>query len=100
MSMSGSATPVITLYTTPKAFVGHNGLIQRNAIASWLRLRPTVDIMLLGADAGTAEIAAEFKIKHVPAVEKNEFGTPLLSSLFKTAEANSTSNWLMLINAD
>jgi len=99
-AMNGSTTPIITLFTAPKAFVGHIGLIQRNAIESWLRLRPTVDILLLGTDAGTAEIAAEFKLKHIPTIERNEFGTPLVSSLFKTVEGHSASKWLMLINAD
>ena len=99
-AMNGSTTPIITLFTAPKAFVGHIGLIQRNAIESWLRLRPVADIIVLGTDAGTAEIAAEFKLKHIPEIERNEFGTPLVSSMFKTAENNSTSKWLMMINAD
>ena len=29
----------ITLFAAPKAFVGHTGIIQRNAIASWNQLR-------------------------------------------------------------
>jgi hypothetical protein len=31
---------VFTLFTVPKAFEGHIGVIQRNAFGSWARLRP------------------------------------------------------------
>jgi hypothetical protein len=49
---------MITLFSTPKPFVGHVGVIQRNAILSWQRLHPDVEIILVGEDAGTAEVCA------------------------------------------
>jgi hypothetical protein len=92
--------PTVTIYTVPKAFTGHIGVIQRNAIASWMRLRPTADIVLLGSDQGTAEVASEFGLRHLPNIKTNQFGTPLLNSIMEIAEANSSSEWLMLINTD
>ena len=35
----------ITIFTIPKAFEGHNGIIQRNAIKSWLKLDPRPHII-------------------------------------------------------
>lgn len=92
--------PTVTIYSVPKAFTGHIGVIQRNAIASWTRLRPTADIVLLGSDQGTAEIASEFGLRHLPNIQTNQFGTPLLNSIMETVEKNSSSEWLMLINTD
>jgi len=42
---------MLTLFTVPKAFVGHIGLIQRNAIRSWQACVPDAQIMLFGCDA-------------------------------------------------
>lgn len=52
---------MITIFSTPKPFRGHFEIIQRNAIQSWLRLRPGCEIILLGNDEGTAE----FNLRHV-----------------------------------
>jgi len=37
---------MLTLFTIPKAFQGHTGVIQRNAIRSWTLLRPECEIIL------------------------------------------------------
>lgn len=54
---------VFTLFTIPKAFADHIGVIQRNAIGSWARLQrenqPRPEIILFGNDPGTAEISRE-----------------------------------------
>ena len=92
--------PEITIYSAPKAFEGHIGLIQTNAIQSWLALGPRVEVILLGRDAGVAEIADQLGIRHIPDIKTNKFGTPLLSSLMATAEANSAAPFLCMINAD
>ena len=90
----------ITIFTMPKAFKGHIDIIQRNAIKSWTLLKPRPEIILLGDDEGTSEIAKEFSLKHVPDVERNELGTPLLNSMFAVAEANSSNSIIAYVNAD
>jgi len=57
---------VLTLFTIPKAFNGHIAVIQRNAIQSWMRLHPEIEIILFGADEGTAEAAREFGLRYEP----------------------------------
>jgi len=40
------ATP-LTIFAIPKAFRGHIGVIQRNAIETWTRMRPAPQVLLL-----------------------------------------------------
>lgn len=91
---------MLTLFAVPKAFHGHVEVIQRNAIQSWLRLRPVCEIILLGEEAGTAAVAAEFNICHVPRVARNEYGTPVLNSVFEEAEPAGTHETMCYVNAD
>jgi hypothetical protein len=95
-----SATSLLTIFATPKKFEGHIGVIQRNAIESWTRMRPQPEIILFGTDAGTAEIAAEFGLRHVPSVKCNEWGTPLVSDLFEQAEHLCQTKVLAYVNSD
>ncbi len=91
---------MISFYTIPKGFSGHIGVIQRNAIRSWLALRPKIEILLLGDDPGTAEFAAANGLTHLPGIDRNEFGTPLLSSVIEKGEAAASNPIVCWINAD
>jgi len=91
---------MISFFSIPKPFKGHNNIIQRNAIKSWLHLRPTPEVILFGDDDGVRETAHELSIKNIPNVEKNEFGTPLLSSAFSSAQKLAKNNILMYANSD
>lgn len=92
--------PLITFFSAPKSFTNpHIAMIQRNAIKSWTLLED-VEVILLGDEAGLAEIAKEFNIKHFPNVKVNENGVPLISSMFEIARENSNSDLLCIINAD
>ncbi|MCA1899256.1 MAG: hypothetical protein LDL50_00980 [Chloroflexi bacterium] len=92
--------PLITLFSAPKPFANpHIATIQRNAIQSWTLL-PDVEVILLGAERGLAEAAQELGVKHIPHVECNAGGTPLISSMFKLARENSGGDLLCIVNAD
>jgi hypothetical protein len=91
---------MLTIFSAPKAFRGHVGIIQENAIRSWSSLKPTPKIILFGDDAGTAEFAAELGVQVVTSVETNTHGTPLVSSLFSQADALAASEVLAFVNAD
>ncbi len=91
---------MLTIFAIPKPFTGEFAHIQRNAIHSWSRLEPLVEIILFGNEAGTAEIAAEFNLRHVPTVARNEAGTPLVSDLFEQARQLAAHEWLCYVNAD
>lgn len=91
---------MLTLFTIPKPFRGNINIIQRNAIQSWLKLFPKCEIILFGDDEGVAEVAEEFGILHISEIEKNEFGTPLLSSAFNLAQKLAKNEILVYINTD
>jgi hypothetical protein len=91
---------MLTIFTTPKQFSGQFDVIQRNAIRSWLQLRPPCEVILLGDDNGTAEVASEFGVRQVPDVARNELGTPLVNALFQQAERFAEHPYLCYVNAD
>jgi len=91
---------LVTIFAIPKPFVGHTGLIQRNAITSWTALRPRPEIILFGDDAGTAEICRDLELIHVPELARTQFGAPLLPDLFEKAQRLATNCLLSYVNAD
>jgi len=91
---------MITIFSIPKPFEGHIGIIQRNAIQSWIRVHPTCEVILCGDDAGTAETAWEFNVIHIPDIVRNEYGTPLLSSAFDKVRETAKHNLLCYVNSD
>jgi len=92
---------MFTIFTIPKPFTDpHINIIQRNAIKSWLKLRPKCEIILIGNDEGVNKIAREYNITHLPDVKINEFGTPLLDSAFSLAQQTAKFNNLVYVNAD
>jgi hypothetical protein len=94
------SSPLLTLLAMPKAFEGHIGIIQRNAITSWTKLNPRPEIFLFGEEKGTAEITEELQIGHLRDIHRNEFGTPLLSDLMQRAKEVSKSPILGYVNCD
>ena len=93
--------PLLTIFTAPKPFVdSHIAVIQRNAIQSWLHLGPEVDVLLVGDEPGMAQVAAEYGVRQISAVERNDSGTPLVSSIFSKARQASQAPLLTYINTD
>jgi hypothetical protein len=93
--------PDLTLFTIPKAFRDpHLALIQRNALTSWRRLAPAVEVIVFGDDEGVAEASREFGALHIADVARNEFGTPLLDQAFRIAADRGSAGLLCYVNAD
>ncbi len=91
---------LLTLFTSPKPFTApHINIIQRNAIESWTHLKD-VKIILLGDEEGEAEAARDLGVLHLPNVDLNPSGTPLISSMLALARQNSNSPLLGIVNAD
>jgi hypothetical protein len=91
---------MLTIFATPKAFVGEFDDIQRNAVASWTRLRPRPQVLLIGNEPGTAAVCATLGAEHAPEVRVNEFGTPFADSIIGLAEQRATHPFLLWIAAD
>src|ERR1700740_1635085 len=91
---------MLTIFSTPKPFIGHVGMIQRNAIRSWQRLHPEVEVILVGDDAGTAEVCAELGVRHIPEVKRNKHGTKYLASVYDQAQHAARHAILCHVNCD
>jgi hypothetical protein len=92
--------PLVTMFALPKPFRGLAAVQQRNAIESWIRLGNDVEVLLLGDEPGIPDVANMLNVRHIPSIDKNEFGTPLLGSAFRIAEASATGQFLCYVNSD
>lgn len=104
---------MLTIFTTPKAFRGHIGVIQRNALESWTRLRtcraglkaaPTDEIrpevIVFGDEEGAAEVCREMGLRHEPAVERSTSGTKYVRSIFGRAQEIARHDVVAYVNCD
>ncbi len=89
-----------TLFSIPKPFEGHTGLIQDNAIRSWLALSEKPTIVLFGNEAGVADAADRFGLIHVPVIKCNERGTPFVNDVFERVRHVSITSRYVYINGD
>jgi hypothetical protein len=91
---------MITVFTGPKPFTGHIGLIQDNAIASWMRLGAGVEVLLLGDEPGIAEAAVRHGARHLAPISRTPAGTPRLDAMFAAARQAAAFPLLCYVNAD
>lgn len=91
---------MLTIFTIPKPFIGLDNIHQRNAIQSWLAIRPECEIILCGNDQGVAEVAKEYKVAHIPDIAVNEFGTPYINDAFDRAQKLANNDFVCYVNAD
>ena len=91
---------MITLFATAKPFVGHSGVIQRNALASWMRLHPDVEVILFGDEQGAADVCAELGLRHEANVERHESGLKYLDYMFGRAQKIARHEFLCYCNCD
>ena len=91
---------MLAIFSVPKPFKGHIGIIQRNAIRSWRRLRGDVEVILCGDEPGTKEMADEVHATYLPQITRSEYGTPLINSVFEQAERAAHSRLMCYVNAD
>lgn len=92
--------PLVTIFTVPKPFRGAAVKAQERAIQSWVNLGPECQVILVGDEYGISEIAERYGVRHLPFIERNEFGTPLVNATFRAAEVASDSPLLCYINGD
>lgn len=91
---------MLTIFSTTKPFQGHIAVIQRNAIESWRRLDPRVEIILLGDEPGVAEVCQQLHLRYQPGIEHNESRAPLLNALFERAQRLANHQTVCYCNAD
>lgn len=88
------------IFAIPKSF-GKDVAVdvtQRNAIRTWKSVAD--DVLIFGDDPGVEDTAIEFGCKAFPEVSKNDYGTPLLSSVFKRVQEYRNNEVLVYVNSD
>ncbi len=92
---------MITIFSNPRPFKDVFYNIQMNAIKSWLNIGSGIEVVLLeDEEKTTSQIAREFGLKCIEDAKCNEFGTPLLSSVFEKVIAHSSNDIICQVNAD
>ena len=91
---------MLTIFSTPKPFRGHSGIIQRNALESWKRMGPEVEVILFGDEEGAAEAAREIGIRHEPNAHRTPTGAKSLPGIFGDAERIASNGILCYVNCD
>ena len=98
-----NSKPLITLFTMPKSFSDssdHTTIIQTNAIRSWAKLGPRVEVVLVGDEPGIANAAKQLGVQHSRQLQYNDRGTPLVNSAFETVRSTSETPLLAYCNSD
>lgn len=92
---------MITIFSTPRPFIGHHDIAQRNAIQSWLLLRPPCEIILINDEKNTTKkVAEEFGVKCLSDIKQNEYGTLLLNDVFSRVLKESKNDIIAHVNTD
>lgn len=95
-----SGRSMLTFFSTPKPFVGHIDVIQRNALQSWKQVHAGAEIILFGDDLGAKEVCSELNIRHEPHVPRNVHGTKYLAPIFDRAAELARYDVLCYVNCD
>ncbi len=89
-----------TFFTTAKPFHAHSGIIQSNALSSWTRTHPDVEVILFGDEQGVADVARRLGLRHEPHVERTAAGNKRLDYLFAKAREIARHDTLCYVNCD
>lgn len=91
---------MITILSSPKAFIGSDGNNQINAIKSWINIHPEIEIILYGKSEGAAQVCNNFGIKYCPDIESNSFNLPYFNAIVNHAAVNAKYEIQMYLNCD
>jgi hypothetical protein len=63
-------------------------------------LQPKPEIILVGDDEGVKDVCKEFGLVHITDIEKNEYGTPMVSSIFQVSQERAKYSVVCYVNSD
>lgn len=94
------ASPTLTIFSAPRAFVGPAATTQRNAVWSWTQLGEQVEVILIGDEEGIESTSRELGTRHLADVARSPAGVPLLDDVFRRGQDAARGQICMFINAD
>jgi len=86
---------MLTIFTTPKPFIGVTDVHQRNAIGSWRALGTEVIVF-----EGDEAIAHELGAQYVTGIRCNENGLPYVDAMYTEAQRLAQTDVIVHANAD
>jgi hypothetical protein len=90
----------ISIFTTPRPFIGEFKRIQLNAILSWQALK-NVEIFLFNDEKNTTKrICKNYGFKFIPSLKKNINGTPFINDCFKIIRKKTNTKITAYVNTD
>jgi hypothetical protein len=91
---------VLSFLASPKPFVGHAGVIQRNAIRSWKAVNPDVEVIIYGDGEGVSEVCRDMGLQHVPDIPCSPSGVPYFNEIARHADRNARYDTQCYLNCD
>lgn len=92
---------MITIFSAMRPFRGEAADLQRNAIRSWLAVRPACEVVLIDDEEGTTPGAvADLGVRTVSGVRRSGLGVPLFDSFLEAGAENATGDVLVCTTAD
>jgi hypothetical protein len=91
---------MLTLFSTPKPFRGHIGVIQCNALKSWKLMHPDAEVILFGNEEGAEEACRDLGLRYEPDVGRSPLGTVRADSLFSRVQEIARHELLCYANCD
>src|SRR6185369_17178466 len=91
---------MITFLSSPKAFVGHAGKIQKNAILSWLSVHSYVEVIIYGDGEGVSEACREMGVSHVSDIACSPSGVPFFNGIVEHAKKHARNDMQCYLNCD
>lgn len=95
-----TAVARVAIVAAPKPFIGHTGVIQRNAIRSWRNLGSDIEILLAGSEEGLRPIADEVSAFCLGPLAEGADGPPRVDDLLGKARTVANTDLIAYVNSD
>lgn len=91
----------LTIVATPGPFVGSKRLDQENALVAWMDAGIS-QVIYLDNSLNVERVVADYSpvVTHIPDLDKDQYGTPYLRSLFSSAISRSENDYMVYVNSD
>lgn len=91
---------MLTIFCSPKPFVGETAWNQINALRSWKAIHPNVEIIIFGAPDGAMEAAEEVNAKLVPEIECSPSSAPSFNGMASYVDQHGKYDLQVYVNCD
>jgi hypothetical protein len=91
---------MLTIFCSPKPFVGETAWNQMNALRSWRAIHPEIDIFIFGAPRGAREAALQVGAVLVPEVPCSPSNAPSFNAMASRVGVQGRHDMQLYVNCD